>query len=100
MRQGQPGRHGVAAEAFDQLGMARGDVGEVYVVGVHPELHGRGLAGPLTRLGLAHLARRGVVDVELYVEGDNEPAKATYVRRGFVRAAHDVMYVHTPARAM
>ena len=69
-----------------------GSTGEVYVVGVHPELHGRGLAGPLTRLGLAHLARRGVVDVELYVEGDNAPALATYRRAGFERRAVHVMY--------
>ena len=69
-----------------------GEVGEVYVVGVRPDLHGRGLAGPLTRLGLAHLARRGVTEVELYVEGDNEPALATYRRAGFERKAVHVMY--------
>lgn len=69
-----------------------GDVGEVYVVGVHPDLHGRGLGGPLTRLGLAHLARRGVHEVELYVEGDNHPALATYRRAGFTRKAVHVMY--------
>ncbi len=69
-----------------------GDIGEVYVVGVHPDLHGRGLGGPLTRLGLAHLARRGVREVELYVEGDNGPALATYRRAGFERKAVHVMY--------
>lgn len=69
-----------------------GDVGEVYVVGVHPDLHGRGLGGPLTRLGLAHLARRGVREVELYVEGDNHAALATYRRVGFERKAVHVMY--------
>lgn len=67
-------------------------VGEVYVVGVHPDLHGRGLAGPLTGLGLAHLARRGVDEVELYVEADNAPALATYRRAGFERKAVHVMY--------
>lgn len=69
-----------------------GPVGEVYVVGVHPDLHGRGLGGPLTRLGLAHLARRGVQEVELYVEGDNDPALATYRRAGFGNKAVHVMY--------
>ncbi|QBF47246.1 mycothiol synthase [Janibacter limosus] len=74
-----------------------GPVGEVYVVGVHPDLHGRGLAGPLTRLGLAHLARRGVTEVELYVEADNTPALATYGRAGFGRKAVHVMYA--PSRS-
>lgn len=76
-----------------------GEIGEVYVVAVHPDLHGGGLGGPLTRLGLAHLARRGVQTVELYVEGDNHPALATYRRAGFTRAAAHVMYsrvVHDP----
>lgn len=68
------------------------EVGEVYVVGVHPDLHGQGLGGPLTRLGLAHLARSGVREVELYVEGDNHPALATYRRAGFERKAVHVMY--------
>lgn len=78
-----------------------GDVGEVYVVGVHPDLHGRGLGGPVTRLGLAHLARSGVAEVELYVEGDNHPALATYARAGFERSAVHVMYsraVHHPVQ--
>ena len=67
-------------------------VGEVYVVGVDPDAQGLGLGGALTRLGLVHLQRRGVRTVELYVEGDNEPALAVYRRLGFVDAARDVMY--------
>lgn len=66
--------------------------GEVYVVGVHPDAQGRGLGGPLTALGLAHLAGRGLRDVILYVEGDNTPALATYARAGFTRRAVHVMY--------
>ncbi len=66
--------------------------GEVYVLGIHPAHQGRGLAGPLTRLGLAHLARRGLPEVVLYVEGDNEPALRTYRGAGFASAAVDLMY--------
>ncbi len=66
--------------------------GEVYVVGVHPDAQGRGLGGPLTALGLAHLAGRGLREVILYVEGDNAPALATYARAGFKRRAVHVMY--------
>lgn len=66
--------------------------GEVYVLGVHPAYQGRGLAGPLTHLGLAHLARRGLPEVVLYVDGDNERAVTTYVHAGFTIASTDVMY--------
>lgn len=84
--------HGLAGFHWTKVDPPDGDVGEVYVVGMHPNLHGRGLGGPLTRLGLAHLARRGVREVELYVEGDNHPALATYRRVGFERKAVHVMY--------
>ena len=66
--------------------------GEVYVVAVSPSYQGRGLARGLTALGLRQLQRSGATTVELYVEGDNEPAKATYFRAGFTQSAHDAMY--------
>ncbi|MBD3782819.1 MAG: mycothiol synthase [Micrococcales bacterium] len=73
-------------------GEGPGRVGEVYVVGVDPAEQGRGLGGPLTALGLAHLARSGLAEVELYVDGDNAAARRTYARLGFVDAAVDVQY--------
>ena len=69
-----------------------GEVGEVYVVGVDPAHQGRGLGGPVTRLGLAHLARAGLREVELYVDGDNTAARRTYERLGFTDAAADGQY--------
>ncbi len=69
-------------------------VGEIYVLGIDPAYQGRGLAAPLTALGLRHLADRGARQVVLYVEGDNHPAVATYTRAGFSRAASHVMYAH------
>ncbi len=67
-------------------------MGEVYVVGVDPAHQGRGLGGPVTRLGLAHLARAGLRQVELYVDGDNTAARHTYERLGFTDAAVDGQY--------
>lgn len=90
LQDGDPER--LAGFHWTKVDPPEGDVGEVYVVGVHPDLHGRGLGGPLTRLGLAHLARRGMSEVELYVEGDNTAALATYRRAGFTRAATHLMY--------
>ncbi|MFV0463315.1 MAG: mycothiol synthase [Nostocoides sp.] len=66
--------------------------GEVYVLGVDPAYQGQGLAQPLTRLGLAHMASAGARVVELYVDGDNEAALATYRRTGFDVVATDVVY--------
>ncbi|WP_377645103.1 mycothiol synthase [Oryzobacter terrae] len=74
----------------------RDGVGEVYVVGVDPAHQGRGLGGPLTALGLAHLARQGLAEVELYVDGDNTAARRTYERLGFTDAAVDGQYSVTP----
>ena len=73
-------------------------IGEVYVVGVDPDAQGLGLGSALTRLGLVHLQRQGIRTVDLYVEGDNEPALAVYRRLGFETAARDVMYARQPAR--
>lgn len=78
-------------------GDATGDAtGEVYVVGVDPGEHGRGLGTALTLAGLAHLAER-LADqqdpaVMLYVEGDNRAALATYRRLGFTEVATDTAY--------
>ncbi|MFL6176527.1 MAG: mycothiol synthase, partial [Ornithinibacter sp.] len=69
-----------------------GAKGEVYVVGVDPAHQGRGLGGPVTRLGLAHLAKAGLREVELYVDGDNTAARRTYERLGFTDAAVDGQY--------
>jgi mycothiol synthase len=66
--------------------------GEVYVVGVHPAYQGRGLARPLTAMGLAHLAALGLPEVVLFVDGDNAAAQRTYTGLGFHSIMVDVMY--------
>ncbi|GAA3536451.1 mycothiol acetyltransferase [Aeromicrobium flavum] len=67
-------------------------VGEVYVVGVDPAAHGGGLGKALTAVGLRHLWDRGVSEIDLYVEGDNDPALAVYRGLGFAEKARDVLY--------
>ena len=68
--------------------------GEVYVVGIDPAAQGTGLGRALTRAGLTHLADRGVKEVLLYVEADNQPAIRLYTSHGFTHSAEDthVMY--------
>jgi mycothiol synthase len=67
-------------------------LGEVYVLGVDPALHGGGLGRALTRAGLHHLYGQGIRTVLLYVEADNASALAVYRRLGFADFSADVMY--------
>ena len=66
--------------------------GEVYVVGIHPDVQGGGLGRALTLAGLHHLRRLGVPEIILYVESDNAPALAVYRRLGFAVAHTHVAY--------
>lgn len=72
-------------------------MGEIYVIAVDPDFHGRGLGEPLTLAGLAHLADRGLTLGMLYVESDNDPANAVYERIGFTRDHADRVYTRTVA---
>lgn len=67
-------------------------LGEVYVLGVHPDAQGSGLGKALTMVGLHSLQRRGLSTVMLYVESDNGAALALYQRLGFSHVSSDVMY--------
>jgi mycothiol synthase len=68
-------------------------IGEVYVVGVSPAQQGRGLGRALTVAGLRYLRGRGLEQAMLYVEGDNEAARAVYRGLGFTWWDTDVMFL-------
>ncbi len=82
----------LAASHWTKIEPTEPDTGEVYVVAVDPGRQGQGLGRVVTGLGLVHLRQRGVERIELYVEGDNAAAVATYRRLGFSRTGLDVMY--------
>ncbi|MBO1031770.1 GNAT family N-acetyltransferase, partial [Tessaracoccus sp. SD287] len=70
-----------------------GDVGEVYVIGVHPFEHGRGLGRYLLAIGLHHLsAARGARVIDLYVEAANERVVTMYENAGFVEVQRDTRW--------
>lgn len=73
-------------------------VGEVYVLGVDPTAHGRGVGSALTLAGLQYLWHQGIRDVILYVESSNVAGIATYEKLGFRQFSTDILYEFAPAR--
>jgi mycothiol synthase len=67
-------------------------IGEVYVLGVDPAAHGRGLGRALTLAGLRYLRGRGLDQAMLYVDEANERAITLYHNVGFARWSTDVSF--------
>lgn len=87
--------------AFDESGLAGFDwlkvhdaygddpaLGEIFVIGVDPRVHGTGLGRALAVAGLGAVAARGITTGMLYCAADNAPALRLYHRIGF--AVHRV----------
>ena len=69
-----------------------GQLGEVYVVGVHPDARGRGVGRALTIAGLAHLRDRDLPVAGLYVDGTNARAIELYLSLGFTHWDSDTLF--------
>ena len=68
-------------------------VGEIYVIGVDPDYHGRGWGRALTEDGFAWLAGRGIAAGMLYVDAANTAAVALYRSMGMTTHHVDRAYV-------
>jgi mycothiol synthase len=79
-------------------GSARPPLGEIYVIGVDPDFHGRGWGRALTEDGFAWLAARGVDEGMLYVDAANAAAVALYRSMGMTTHHVDCAYVTDSVR--
>jgi mycothiol synthase len=73
-------------------------VGEIYVLGVHPDAAGGGLGRRLAAAGLIHLAQLGLRSVVLYVDGDNTAALRLYESLDFHIRSVDALYERPRSR--
>lgn len=67
--------------------------GEIYIVGVDPEVRGVGLGRYLTRAGLAHMRANNRPGATLYVESENDAAITLYRKLGFEPRWEHACYV-------
>jgi mycothiol synthase len=79
-------------DSADGSDHAHQPIGEVYVVGVAPDCVGHGLGRALVLVGLRHLRSVGLSAAMLYVEADNDAARALYEGLGFTLWDTDVMF--------
>lgn len=85
--------HGAEEGGPGKGGHSHEPIGEIYVLGVDPSARGRHLGNALTLAGLRHLRDRGLSQVMLYVEGDNDAAIRVYRGLQFTHWDTDVSYV-------
>jgi mycothiol synthase len=76
----------LAAFCWTKLHPGIPQVGEIYVIAVHPDFHGLGLGRALTLAGLQHLHASGATEAMLYVDADNTAAVTLYEHLGFTVA--------------
>jgi mycothiol synthase len=67
-------------------------IGEIYVMGVDPEFHGKGIGRAVVLAGLRYMRNKGIFSAMLYVEADNHDAIKLYKKVGFTEWGRDILY--------
>ena len=67
-------------------------IGEIYVMGVDPVFHGRGIGRAVVLAGLRYMRNKGIFSAMLYVEADNLDAIKLYTKVGFTEWGRDILY--------
>lgn len=83
----------IAGYCWTKVHHATPSAGEIYVVGVDPVHHGKGLGRALTIAGFAYLASRGPRHGMLHVAGDNRAAIGLYESLGMMVVHRDEVFV-------
>ena len=68
-------------------------IGEMYIVGVVPNMRGQGLGRALALAGLAHLRSQGLTSAMLYVDASDTTAVKLYESLGFAHWDNDTLFV-------
>ncbi|MFC1963943.1 GNAT family N-acetyltransferase [Chloroflexota bacterium] len=66
--------------------------GRVFMMGVDPEHRGEGIGRRVLTAGLAHLKRKGIAEVDITVDSENEVAISLYRATGFEAKASSLWY--------
>jgi mycothiol synthase len=67
-------------------------IGEIYVMGVDPSSHKKGIGKQVTLAGLRFMQDQGIFSAMLYVDAANEAALHLYRSLGFTEWGSDVLY--------